>query len=657
MSTRIRDSFRERPGMSVDDLINDETLPADIRQLLIDEVKKTAPRYGGGRDESKTEQFLIGAGRGFYDLAQGAKQTALMAGEALGLAEQGAAQRYTDEVNNELAQYNRDFPGIGAESFGRLTGWIAPTAALAPVSLGGAAALGAAEGALGFTNSPSVLNKGINAGVGGLLGAGGTAVRNALRGPIPEAGSKGREALEYAAENNLPVRPLNLQQDSFQRGGQNVADAAIVGRAAENQLEASADHVRRLRDEAAAAAQAQAMPPQSFGARMTANQQPAPFAQAGDVSLRSGAEEGINGLRAAERQRYDRALSRVGDAPVNRTVVFEDIERVISELPPPYRGPLMKQLEVAKDSLPPNATVKDLMGFRSWFGTTQATKLADEGVEPSAVAAIYKNLSDRMMQSAGGVDEVGEGLLREAIDTTRWRHEAMNILGLKTPNEERLLQNVLSGGREEQIGALKYLMGSRGEDRVMNFILSDVFEAGYEGGQKIIGPGSMGSKLRKYEEAIQQFAPDRAAELRGLRRYLQTQSDAGSLIANPNTGGRNLATLGSAVGTATLGAGAIASESPALMSMVGIGAASQQAILPYLFRNRKARDVMAVMAKYDDASKIPIPVLKTFGDLWDDAARAAAKAANSGAEATTETPRRQPMQIEIRNGVPPVPGG
>ncbi len=70
-------------------------------QLMAELEKKALPKTSMG------ERLLIGAGRGALDLYQGIKQGALQAGEAMGLVDEGRAEDYRQEVNRDLAEYEK----------------------------------------------------------------------------------------------------------------------------------------------------------------------------------------------------------------------------------------------------------------------------------------------------------------------------------------------------------------------------------------------------------------------------------------------------------------------------------------------------------------------------------------------------------------------
>lgn len=175
--------------------------------------------YGG------VEKFLIGAGRGFMDLGQGAKQKALMLGEEMGVVDEGRADEYTQEIKGQQQQFEGDFPGLGAESVGRFAGWAAPGALLGGASLPGAIAAGAVEGAVMPTDEADWGEVGRNALLGGGLGGLGKGIQRGLETPGSKKMIKG--VTDKAEELYNRYSPSSSLQDEFVQG---IDDAAgVVG--------------------------------------------------------------------------------------------------------------------------------------------------------------------------------------------------------------------------------------------------------------------------------------------------------------------------------------------------------------------------------------------------------------------------------------------
>ncbi|MGD9168565.1 MAG: hypothetical protein PVI97_00710 [Candidatus Thiodiazotropha sp.] len=173
------------------------------------------------------ERFLIGTGRGMMDIYQGAKQKGLQFGEAVGLADPGSAQAYTDQVNQELQLYNRLAQAHPWQTgAGRFAGGVAAApipglGASLPMRLATGGAMGAGIGATEFTPSMEAGDVGRQALFGGAGAVGGEAVGAGLgrlfqgrpaRPPLPHAeaigAAGGREAGVFSQAPALPPPPM-----------------------------------------------------------------------------------------------------------------------------------------------------------------------------------------------------------------------------------------------------------------------------------------------------------------------------------------------------------------------------------------------------------------------------------------------------------------
>ena len=89
-------------GRSIDDVLNElESDGYDVseKRALLASSPSAANNIGA------FDAFTQGAGQGFQQLGQGIKQAGLEAGEFVGLADQGAAQAYTQQVDQQRQQF------------------------------------------------------------------------------------------------------------------------------------------------------------------------------------------------------------------------------------------------------------------------------------------------------------------------------------------------------------------------------------------------------------------------------------------------------------------------------------------------------------------------------------------------------------------------
>lgn len=114
--------------------------------------------------------FVKATGRGLKDAGQGIKQLALMGGEKLGLAEQGAEAAYTKQVDAERAAYDASPEGQEyASKTGRLVGNTLPYLIGGPMGLLGRVATGAAIGGTQYV--PEGGDRLTNTGIGAAANA------------------------------------------------------------------------------------------------------------------------------------------------------------------------------------------------------------------------------------------------------------------------------------------------------------------------------------------------------------------------------------------------------------------------------------------------------------------------------------------------------
>lgn len=186
---------------------------AIARKLADSRVDEYDPTEG----MSRLDKLLVGAGRGFTELGQGAKQLGLNVGAKVGIVDDARAERYNREVAAEAAQYERDLGDSGWANAGRIGSQIVATAPLGGIGVGakGGMALaraGAVQGAASalfnpVTSGDYFSEKGkqvaIGAGTGGVLNV---------------AGSKLMDAGMRAA--NAPRRAINELISPEARGGQ-----------------------------------------------------------------------------------------------------------------------------------------------------------------------------------------------------------------------------------------------------------------------------------------------------------------------------------------------------------------------------------------------------------------------------------------------------
>ena len=601
----------------------------------LDQVLKEVDAYNPDRDIGAGEKFLIGAGRGIMDTVQGIKQKGLRLGEKLGLAEEGASDRYTDRVNREIARYEQDFPGLGMESLGRFTGWVAPTAPLAPATVPRMAALGAAEAGAMFGDANSWEQDMMHALVGGTTGGLLGGAQRMFTTPRPSTYNN-QIGAEYAAKEGIKLRPHHLADGGEFRTGQNIADSAFMSRSSENTLNQVKDHMEGL-----------------AGANRYEGHE-----------MLDALETGWQALKKDEARMYDFALNTIGDAPVDARNALLRMMDVIDKASGTKKRRLMTVLDDAiedfgwKSVRTPNGkraiiptqqtSLRDLMKFRSYFGSDLEAEFAKDGLKGADVRAIYRVLSDELYGAASRADRNGPAsqMLSHAIRKTRKRHEMNRRVGYKAKTMEENIQELISGDNLTQKVALRELLDMNLTDArkaTKGYILKDMLDAG-NNGQEIFGAGQAAARGRKALEAARTIlGKEDYEELLGLTRMLDMMKTETRVPANLPTGQQAI-TYAPLMGVGMMGAAA-GGTAMSLKAILAVEGGRQ--FIRGLMRRRDVSAMMRRMAREAERGNIrgQIAIANDFNRLVQMALRQSGKVA-----VTPDAPA--PIQIEIRNGRP-----
>lgn len=178
------------------------------------------------RQQEQLDAFLISGGRGIADIGQGIKQIALQAGEKIGLADQGRAESYRQQVNDELRNYEeleqiKNNPGTAM--LGRIVGG---TAATLPV---GAAAI-PARIAMGM-GSRAIATGALQGGLAGGLQydeTGDSRMGNAVLGATLGAAIPGGIVGYKATKNLLTKNPIQMAQDVADQAKKRLQEAKSI---------------------------------------------------------------------------------------------------------------------------------------------------------------------------------------------------------------------------------------------------------------------------------------------------------------------------------------------------------------------------------------------------------------------------------------------
>jgi len=545
------------------------------RMDMIEQYQKDQVAPNAAEGLSGFEKFRVGAGRGLMDLAQGAKQKWLMA-----TGDEGEAEQYTDEVNREIQRFEQDMPGIGAESFGRFAGWAAPGLLLPGAGIGATAAIAGAEGALMPTQEAEWDEVGKNALIGAATGGAIRSVPSALgavrRTIDPMHSSKlqnltpeRKSALEYAAQNDLKVRPGNLRSGGMVDRGTNWANEGLFNKGSVKTLNEGRQHL----DDVA----------QRYGVD-----------QRGTINLQEEFIDGLGAIENRNRGHWKQVERVLGSQPISvqpiQKVILKEMDRLYKEGGGPSQ---IRHLEKLWDSLPEGRTFNDLHGFRKNYSHENKAKFGQEGISPALSKKIYKAATQELQRAAGKEGSVGRRVFDQSVEQTRdlkraQRNTRINQAAQRgdIDSENTFIRAALSGDKDK-MSAMHRIISDKGVQGVQAEILQQI-QSSAQSGQKVFGPGSASRMIRKLQPAIDEFFdPDQAAEMRGLANYLDSIKNEAGEVANLPTGarllsGKNLFTGGVAYADPLTG---------------GILAGIEHGVLPALFRRQDAKSILQKLSK------------------------------------------------------------
>jgi hypothetical protein len=525
------------------------------------------------------EKFLVGLGRGAMDLGQGIKQKALMAGEAMGLADEGSADSYTRQVNDEVARFEQGMPGIGAESVGRFAGWMAPAALTGGVGgLGTAAAMGAAEGAIMPTEEADWGDVGVNAA----LGAGSAIVPGApraIRGALARR-TLGRVDPDIEA---LSRRGVRASPDVYAPSATNKLAAHIADVPGFNQFRGN----RMARDTERVMRELVEENPASMG-------------------MQDAFRLGKEGMERKNSEMWRDVMGKVGDAPVPNAMLGRDMQSLHKELTDLKRFEEADFVEKLWGRRTGN-TVSDLHELRKKLG--EMANWGDEGVSSMTRDRLYKIITDQMegsLERAYGQE--GLDLFRGAAQNTKDMYRTMNSTRVmksamkdKIDSESSFINAALSNDKDRR-AAMKAIIGQEGAPVVRNQITNDILQTYLEQ-----GPRAGQRKIRALDGAIGDFfGPDEAATIRGLGKFIE---------AAPNN---NIAKI--------LGSGSVTAASLGLPAAAGAGVPAMVAFggLTAAMRRRDVQRQLQKLSTLDAKSKSYDDIMRRLTNTFSMGAAGAA---------------------------------
>lgn len=548
--------------------------------------------------DGPVDRFLIGAGRGLMDIGQGVKQKALMA-----FGDEGEADQYTQQVNQEVQQFEEDFPGIGAESAGRLAGWAAP--GLVSGMAGGAIPAMVAGGLEGGVMATPNADWG-QAATGAALGTAGAAAGAAIPGAVRGARNLARgkpidpDLAQLVKETGVKLTPDQMKSTHLTRAGEKVFPQRG------NKMAEIETALSRMQMKHAT----------------------------GD-KLQPAYVEGANKLREADSLAWKEMWSepvlpgedsiRIGQIPVDEQDL---VRRLVGTAETPKERQALMELG---QHLPiRNQDGLDLEGlhqFRSNFAANK-TGWEDAGLSKSTQKKIYAAMSREMRETAErGGGQRAASMMNRRIANSQEMYDLFDKTRLPKKiasgdvTSEETFSRIMRGGDSDRISALNQIMGEQGIPGTRNTVMETVLKA--TGPDLKTGKGV--AAIDRLMPAIEEVLPaDDVATMRGLRKLLAMAPGKGSQLEGILRGGGMMgAVAGAMTNPVAAGAGAM-----------GLGA------LRYAMRRR---DVQAMLQKLSTAE-----AGSPLQDALIDEIQNVIAAGSAGAAAQSD-----PMQIDIRNGRTP----
>lgn len=476
-------------------------------------------------DDSALTKFRVGMGRGFMDLGQGAKQKALMAGEALGLVDEGRADEYTQGVVQEQQRFEQDYPGIGAESAGRFAGWATPALLTGGAGgVGAAAATGAVEGGMAVTPEASWEDTILQAMVGGGLGAvgaGAPRLIGALRGKAGKGAAEQIDPDMAAAvrETGIELTPDQYNQNLMNRvAGKVMPQRSTKMKQAEEALEGlhagwkSTDPSLQQKFNA--------------GKQRLMQADSDAFEAMWDAKVSSNQMVPIGDYRVSMQRfgdRLDKSAREFEKAGLGGKDA-ESMRSILEQMPTPANGKFL--------------TLRELHQFR------QRVYQAD-GFSPDAKKAAYRAISDEMRDTAkiNGGDAAME-MMEDRIKKSQGVYNTLESAGIPNKYSPRSAKsdpqktgdkpfvNALFSKDAGRKDALREVISQTdgGLQRVRSELMDHVMEEADN-----MTPSQIATRLKKITTAAEGVLPDdEVAILRGLRKIMQTiprEADTAEKIA------------------------------------------------------------------------------------------------------------------------------
>ena len=474
----------------------EDASPEEIRQYRYEKLKAELDRRNGGGEYDPTEgmsrldHLLVGAGRGFTDLGQGAKQLGLNVGASVadffnpqeqtlsGLITgqqpksgiRAKADEYNRAVADESAQYEKDLGDSGWATAGRIGSQIVATAPLGGIGAtakGGMALAkaGALQGAIGaglnpVTSGDYFSEKGKQVAIGGITGG----ALNVAGSKLLDAGMKAVNAPRRAVNAVLAPEPSVGQAGVLQRvatgspasvrKGQTVADVTGInlspGQRSGGKAVTMAENVARgsvwTRDAMFQGDQVRARQMINAINRTAKQASPGPVSADGFAKSLQGTVKNMTGDLAKRRSEFGRqaygAVERAagGQKIVQTRATLDEIAKVVDEFGSVQgadAAAVAKQAEAFFNKLSGDGAITPGLAVRQLQTWEQAARTGQglfEGVQDRTTAkTLAGRLSRALMQDMDDTANATGGTLGHSLRAANkgWREYSGQIDALE----------------------------------------------------------------------------------------------------------------------------------------------------------------------------------------------------------------------------------
>jgi hypothetical protein len=577
------------------------------KQQAPQEVTPEQQRAEIGRQElgNPLQAGLIGAGRFVDEMAGGIKQKALMAGEGLGLVDEGRADEYTQQLMQERQRWDELTSGAGPEDVGYYGAMMAPGLLAPGAGIAGTAAMGALEAGAMPTEQADWGETAQQAGLGGAtagLFRAAPDVYQAAKGArqASKLGKMDPDAIALA-ERGVMMSPDVYAPGMAKNAAREITDIPIVSDFLRGKpMRADAERVMREMVDATST----------------------------DKNIQSAFVEGTERMRKADSAAWSTMFNepvlpgtesiRIGELPVDQNSLINRLMQT-AETPKEQKA-LMELGQYVPLNQIENMDLKGLHQFRANFAANQ--NWGDAGLSKATQKKIYAAMTKEMEDVAGrGGGERALNMLndkiaqsRDGVYRTLKSSRVMKAAQNDLLDSESTFVRAALGNDKDKLQSMKTILGTEGADSVRNEIANDILSTYLEK-----GPRAGSGRINKLGDSIETFfGPDDAAMYRGLGKFLD------------NIPARNSRDLTSAAVTGAVGTGLGAATGGAVVPALTIGALSTA---------MRRRDVQAMLRKL---SKEPA-----------DSKLAQALSSSIGLALSGENADAEPLQIQIQNGRTP----